>query len=241
MCCQSSRCHFRHGRGESQARAGKTLRDQQGQRVAWRCRHQHFSWRSLQQHGDCFQVESWPECIPGSGNSHWTANGQEENSGSIHRIQTVLDRLMAQEQGFWRELSWRGARGMHNNPVANEATFRAQNWRETRRKICGGQSKREIVATDGDAQSAEGVALVMQKLLSNQRVERKADPIHLGQSVIRQTTSSTFSQRKKTMFPGNKKRGTKGAAATTGTGSGRQEPCHLQHHVARLRWQHRTD
>ena len=59
-----------------------------------------------------------------------------------------------------------------------------------------------LVTTDGDARSAEGVALAMQKLFPNQRVERKADPIHLGQSLIRQTMSSTFSQR---MFPGKTK------------------------------------
>ena len=60
----------------------------------------------------------------------------------------------------------------------------------------------KYVATDGDARSAEGVALAMQKLFSNQRVESKADLIHFGQSLIRQTMSSTFSQR---MFPWNTK------------------------------------
>ena len=59
-----------------------------------------------------------------------------------------------------------------------------------------------FVTTDGDAWSAEGVALAMQKLFPNQRVEHKADPIHLSQSLICQTMSSTFSQR---MFPGKTK------------------------------------
>ncbi len=62
--------------------------------------------------------------------------------------------------------------------------------------------KVQFVTTDGDARSAEGVAVAMSKLFPEHHVERKADPIHLSQSLVRQTRSATFSQR---MFPGNTK------------------------------------
>ena len=56
-----------------------------------------------------------------------------------------------------------------------------------------------FVTTDDDARSAEGVALAMQKLFPGHRVEHKADLTHLGQSLICQTMTSTFSQ---CVFPG---------------------------------------
>lgn len=54
----------------------------------------------------------------------------------------------------------------------------------------------KYVTTDGDGRSAEGVQTAMEKLIG---VERKADPVHIGQSQIRQTMSSVFSDQ---MFPG---------------------------------------
>ena len=62
--------------------------------------------------------------------------------------------------------------------------------------------KATFVTTDDDARCAEGVTLAMQKLFPDYQVECKADPIHLSQSLIHQTVSSTFSQ---CMFTGKMK------------------------------------
>jgi len=57
----------------------------------------------------------------------------------------------------------------------------------------------KYVTTDGDARSAEGFQIAMQKMLPDFDVIRKADPVHLGQAQIRQTMSAVFSDG---MFPG---------------------------------------
>lgn len=51
----------------------------------------------------------------------------------------------------------------------------------------------KYVTTDGDARTAEGVQSAMRKLFPDWEVVRKADPVHIGQSQIRETMSSTFS------------------------------------------------
>lgn len=57
----------------------------------------------------------------------------------------------------------------------------------------------KYVTTDGDARTAEGVQAAMRKLLPDFDVIRKADPVHIGQSQIRETISSKFSDE---MFSG---------------------------------------
>lgn len=57
----------------------------------------------------------------------------------------------------------------------------------------------KYVTTDGDARTAEGVQSAMKKLFPDWEVIRKADPVHIGQSQIRETVSSTFSDQ---MFNG---------------------------------------
>lgn len=57
----------------------------------------------------------------------------------------------------------------------------------------------KYVTTDGDARTAEGVQSAMHRLFPNTEVIRKADPVHIGQSQIRQTILATFSDQ---MFSG---------------------------------------
>lgn len=57
----------------------------------------------------------------------------------------------------------------------------------------------KYVTTDGDARTAEGVQAAMKKLFPDWEVIRKADPVHIGQSQIRETMKSQFSDE---MFSG---------------------------------------
>lgn len=57
----------------------------------------------------------------------------------------------------------------------------------------------KYVTTDGDARTAEGVQSAMRKLFPDWEVIRKADPVHIGQSQVRETISATFSDH---MFSG---------------------------------------
>lgn len=57
----------------------------------------------------------------------------------------------------------------------------------------------KYVTTDGDARTAEGVALSMRKMAEDWVVLRQADTTHLGQSQFRHTLKATFNNH---MFPG---------------------------------------
>lgn len=57
----------------------------------------------------------------------------------------------------------------------------------------------KYVTSDGDARSAAGIEAAMKTVFPDWEVVRKADPVHIGQSQIKQTRSSTFSSE---MFSG---------------------------------------
>ena len=59
------------------------------------------------------------------------------------------------------------------------------------------------ITTDGDSRSAAGVAETMRLLDPMLKVERQADPVHLGQAQFRQCYKAQFSER---MFPTSKTR-----------------------------------
>ena len=86
-----------------------------------------------------------------------------------------------------------------------------------------------FVITDGDARSVEGVVLAVQKLFPDHQVERKADPIHLSQSLIRQTMSSTFTRR---MFPEKMKEVRKEQQQALAL-----DPADRSHAIFRVMWQ----
>ena len=60
------------------------------------------------------------------------------------------------------------------------------------------------ITTDGDSRSAAGVAEAMRLLDPMLKVERQADPVHLGQAQFRQCYKAQFRER---MFPTAKTRG----------------------------------
>ncbi|CAC5381722.1 unnamed protein product [Mytilus coruscus] len=58
----------------------------------------------------------------------------------------------------------------------------------------------KYAVTDGDGRGAEGINDALKVLLPLWKVERQADPIHLGRSQFRQSNSANFSLN---MFPGS--------------------------------------
>ena len=60
----------------------------------------------------------------------------------------------------------------------------------------------KYLTTDGDAHAAEGMLAGMSKHNPEAVLHRKADPVHIGQAIIREVCKTTFSDR---MFPGRTK------------------------------------
>ena len=127
---------------------------------------------------------------------------------------------------------------MQSNPLMNGATFREQEWRETRGKIGGGQSKCEVCHPRWWCTVCRGRGTIHAKTVPRPSGGTQGRS-HTPESVTHPPDHEFHLQP--AHVPREDEGGTKGAAASTGTGSGRQEPCHLQSHVARLRWQHLPD
>ena len=61
----------------------------------------------------------------------------------------------------------------------------------------------KYLTTDGAARGAEGMLEGMRKHNERSELHRKADPVHIGQSQIREVMKTTFSDQ---LFPGEKYR-----------------------------------